>query len=161
MATSDIHLKLEGIEGESKDDGHVGQIDIDAWSWGASNPGGMEHGGGGGMGRVSFSDLTFVHRVDKASPNLWRACALGEHIKEATLASAKQGKGQQEFLTLKLTDVIITSVSTSGSGGGSVPMENVSMQFAKVDMAYRPQKLDGSLDAPIPFKYDIKAHKQG
>lgn len=161
MATSDIHLKLEGIAGESKDDGHVNEIDVDAWSWGASNPGGMERGGGGGVGRVNFSDLTFVHRVDKASPNLWRACALGEHIASATLTSAKQGKGQQEFLTLKMKDVLITSVSTSGSGGGSVPMENVSMQFAEIDLGYKPQKADGSLDAPVPFKYNIKAHKLG
>jgi type VI secretion system secreted protein Hcp len=162
MAQSDIHLKLGDIKGESTDDKHKDEVDVDSWSWGASNPGSMAHGSGGGTGKVSFSDLTFVHRLDKASPNLWKACATGEHIKEATLTSAKQGKGPQDFLVIKLNDVIITSVSVAeSSGAGSIPMENVSLQFAKVDLEYKPQKADGSLDAGVHFKYDVKANKEG
>jgi type VI secretion system secreted protein Hcp len=162
MAQSDIHFKLGDIKGESTDDKHKDEIDVESWSWGASNPGSMGHGGGGGTGKVSFSDLHFVHKVDKASPNLWKACAGGEHIKEATLTSAKQGKGPQDFLIVKLNDILITSVSLSESNGsGSVPMETVSIQFAKVDLEYKPQKGDGSLDAGVHFKYDIKANKEG
>lgn len=162
MANSDIHLKLGDIKGESTDDKHKDEIDIESWSWGASNPGSMGVGSGGGAGKVSFSDLNFVHRVDKASPNLWKACATGEHIKEATLTSAKQGKGPQDFLIVKMNDVLITAVSLAESNGaGSVPMENVAMQFAKVDLEYKPQKADGSLDAGIHFKYDVKANKEG
>ena len=160
MAQSDIHIKLGDIKGESLDDKHKDEIDVESYSWGASNPGSMAHGGGGGEGKVSFSDLTFVHRVDKASANLWKACAGGEHIKEATLTSAKQGKGPQDFLIVKMNDILITSVSLS-NGSGSVPMEHVAMQFAKVDMEYKPQKPDGSLDAGVHFKYDIKANKEG
>jgi len=162
MAKSDIHLKLGDIKGESTDDKHKDEIDIESWSWGASNPGSMSQGGGGGTGKVSFTDLNFLHRIDKASPNLWKACAIGEHIKEATLTSAKQGKGPQDFLIIKMNDVLITSVSVSeANGSGSEPMENVSMQCAKVDLEYKPQKADGSLDAGIHFKYDIKANKEG
>jgi type VI secretion system secreted protein Hcp len=159
---SDIHLKIGDIKGESTDDKHKDEIDVDNWSWGASNPGSMAYGGGGGTGKVSFHDLSFVHKVDKASPNLWKACSTGEHIKEATLASAKQGKGQQDFLVIKMSDVLITSVSVSeANGAGSVPMETVTMQFGKVDLEYKPQKPDGSLDAGVKFKFDIKANKEG
>jgi type VI secretion system secreted protein Hcp len=162
MAKSDIHLKLGDIKGESTDDKHKDEIDVESWSWGATNPGSMGVGSGGGTGKVSFADLSFVHRVDKASPNLWKAVATGEHIKEATLTSAKQGKGPQDFLILKLNDVLITSVSVAETNGsGSVPMETVSLQFAKVDMEYKPQKADGSLDAGLHFKYDVKANKEG
>jgi type VI secretion system secreted protein Hcp len=162
MARSDIHFKLGDIKGESTDDKHKDEIDVDNWGWGASNPGSMSHGGGGGTGKVSFSDLTFLHRVDKASPNLWKACATGEHIKEGTLTSAKQGKGPQDFLIIKMNDILITSVSLSESNGsGSVPMESVSLQCSKVDLEYKPQKADGSLDAGVHFKYDIKANKEG
>jgi len=162
MARSDIHFKLGDIKGESTDDKHKDEIDVENWGWGASNPGSMSHGGGGGTGKVSFSDLTFLHRVDKASPNLWKACATGEHIKEATLTSAKQGKGPQDFLIIKMNDILITSVSLSESNGsGSVPMESVSLQCSKVDLEYKPQKADGSLDAGVHFKYDIKANKEG
>lgn len=162
MARSDIHLKLGDIKGESTDDKHKDEIDIESWSWGATNTGSMYDGSGGGAGKVSFSDLHFVHKVDKSSPNLFKACASGEPIKEATLTSAKQGKGPQDFLIIKLNDVLITSVSYAvANGGGSVPMENVSLQCAKVDLEYKPQKADGSLDAGVSFKYDIKASKEG
>lgn len=157
---SDIHLKLGDIKGESTDDKHKDEIDVESWSLGASNPGSMGSGGGGGTGKVAFTDLSFMHRYDKASPNLWKACASGEHIKEATLTSAKQGKGPQDFLIVKMSDVLITSVSVSeANGAGSVPMESVSMQCAKIEVEYKPQKADGSLDAGVKFGYDIKANK--
>ena len=82
------------------------------------------------------------------------------HIKEATITHRKAGKGQQEFLVIKMSDVIITSV-TEGDSAGDAPTESVSIAFAKVDLEYKPQKPDGSLDAGIHFKYDIKGNKEG
>lgn len=162
MAASDIHLKIGDIKGESTDDKHKDEIDVETWAWGASNPGSTPPGGGGGTGRVTFSDLSFMHRMDKASPNLWKACATGQRIRDATLTSAKQGKGPQDFLIIKMSDVLITSVSVSeANGAGAVPMEQVSMKFGKVDLEYKPQKADGSLDAGVHFKFDIKANKEG
>ncbi len=117
-------------------------------------------GGGGGTGKANFQDLSFTHNIDKASPVLLQACATGVHIKEATITHRKAGKGQQEFLIIKMNDVIITSV-TQGDSGESGRPENVSLAFAKVDLEYKPQKADGSLDAGIHFKYDIKANKEG
>ena len=155
----DVFLKLWDIKGESKDSKHVGEIDVLSWSWGVSQTGSMSAGGGGGAGKANFSDLNIMHALDKASPVLMSKCATGEHIKEATLVSRKAGKGQQEYLIVKLNDILITSVQPSGSS--EHPMESVSMQFAKVDLEYKPQKEDGTLDAGLHFKYDIKANKEG
>jgi len=155
----DVFLKLGDIKGESKDSKHAGEIDVLSWSWGVSQTGTMAHGGGGGAGKANFSDLNIMHAVDKASPVLMSKCATGEHIKEATLVSRKAGKGQQEYLIIKMNDILITSVQPSGSS--EHPMESVSMNFAKVDMEYKPQKEDGTLDAGLHFKYDIKANKEG
>jgi type VI secretion system secreted protein Hcp len=160
MAT-DIFLKLGDIKGESHDDKHKDEIDVLSWSWGVSQPGSMHTGGGGGIGKASFGDLTFTHHVDKASPVLLKACATAEHLKEAILTLRKAGKTPQEFLTVKMNDVIVTSVTESGSGGDSTgQMSTVSLQFAKVNIEYKPQKPDGSLDAGVLFKYDIKANKE-
>src|SRR5262245_49143699 len=158
---ADIHLKIGDIKGESTDDKHKDEIDVLSWSWGMSNPTSMATGGGGGVGKVTFQDIHFTHYVDKASPNLMKMCATGEHLKEATLTQRKQGKTPQEYIVIKLTDVMVSSVSDGGSGGGDQPVENVTLAFAKVDLEYKPQKPDGSLDAGIHFKYDIKAQKEG
>ena len=120
----------------------------------------MSHGGGGGAGKATFHDLSFVHNIDKASPLLMKACATGAHLKEATITHRKAGKGQQEYLIVKMNDVIITGVTHGGSSGAG-GSETVSLAFAKVDLEYKPQKPDGSLDAGIHFKYDLKANKEG
>lgn len=158
---SDIFLKIGDIKGESQDDKHKDEIEIMSWHWGMTQLGGMGTGGGGGMGKVSFSDLTFMHYVDKASPNLMKMCATGEHLKEAKMTIRKSGKTPQEFLLITMSDVFITQVTPSGSNGEGGMSESVSLQFSKVDLEYKPQKADGSLDAGIHFKYDIKANKEG
>jgi type VI secretion system secreted protein Hcp len=58
-----------------------------------------------------------------------------------------------------MNDVVITSVAEE-DGGGSSQVETVTLAFAKVDVEYRPQKANGTLDAGIHFKYDIKANKE-
>src|SRR6266542_976170 len=98
MAAVDFFLKLEGVDGESADSKHKGEIDVESWSWGESQSGTHGAGGGGGAGKVSMQDFHFVMKVNKASPKLMLACATGQHIKEATLTCRKAGKDQQEFL---------------------------------------------------------------
>jgi type VI secretion system secreted protein Hcp len=158
---SDIFAKIGDIKGESLDSKHKDEVEVLSWSWGVQQSGTMAHGGGGGEGKASFNDFNFTHHVDKASPVLLKACATGEHIKEATITVRKAGKGQQEFLIIKMNDIIITGVHPSGSGDGAATAEAVALQCAKVDLEYKPQKQDGSLDAGLHFKYDIKGNKEG
>jgi type VI secretion system secreted protein Hcp len=161
MAT-DTFAKIGDIKGESQDDKHKEEIELLSWSWGVNQTGTAAHGSGAGAGKASFSDFAFSHYVDKASPNLMKACATGEHIKEATITQRKAGKGQQEYLIIKMNDILITNVSPSGSNGDSgLVLEQVALQAAKVDLEYKPQKADGSLDAGLHFKYDVKANKEG
>jgi type VI secretion system secreted protein Hcp len=158
---ADIFAKLGDIKGESLDSKHKEEVEVLSWSWGVNQTGTMAHGGGGGEGKAVFSDFNFTHRIDKASPLLLKACATGEHIKEATITLRKAGKGQQEFLIIKMNDVLITAVNMSAAGDADSMAENVGLQFAKVDLEYKPQKADGSLDAGLHFKYDIRSNREG
>ena len=99
------------------------------------------------------------HNIDKATPILMQVCATGTHLKEATITHRKAGKEQHEYMIVKLSDVIVTGVTHGGSGDGH--SENVSLSFAKVALEYKAQKPDGTLDAGIFFKYDLKAQKDG
>jgi len=156
----DIFAKIGDIKGESIDSKHKDEIEVLSFSWGVANPASHTSGSGAGTGKATFQDLSIVHKIDKATPSLLTACATGEHIKEATVTHRKEGKGQQEFLIVKLNDVLVTSVVHGGDTSGPAS-ETVSLAFAKVDLEYRPQKADGSLDAGIHFKYDLKANKSG
>ena len=160
----DMFFKVKGakhgqINGEAMDDKHKGEIEVLSWSWGITNAAMRAAGTGAGAGKASFHDLSFTHKIDKASPVLMQACATGVHLKEATITHRKSGKGQQEFLVIKMNDIIVTSVQ-EGGGNSDGLTENVSIAFAKVNVEYKPQKADGSLDAGIHFKYDLKAQKE-
>ena len=154
---ADIFAKLGDIKGESSDDKHKDEIEVLSFSWGVTSLS-APNGPGAAAGKPAFRDLSITHTIDKASPLLLNACATGTHLKEATITHRKAGKGQQEFLIIKMNDVIITGVQHGGAGGPT-SSETVNLTFAKVDLEYRPQKADGSLDAGLHFKYDLKTNK--
>lgn len=161
MASVDYFLKLDGIDGESADSKHKGDIDLQSWSWGESQAGSHGGGGGGGAGKVSMQDFHFVMSNNKASPKLMLACATGEHIKKAVLICRKAGTEQQEFLKITMSDLLVSSYQTGGSsGGGTAPTDQISLNFAKIEYEYKEQKVDGSLGGAIKAGYDLKANKK-
>lgn len=160
MAASDYFLKLDGIDGESAQDGHKGEIDVESWSWGETNAGTTHHGGGGGAGKVQMQDFHFVMRYNKASPKLKLACAEGTHIKKATFTARKAGGKQEIFLTINFSDLLVSSYQTGGSKGSTEIMDQISLNFAKIETEYKEQKADGSMGGAIKTGYDIKAGKK-
>ena len=153
----DYFLKLDGIKGESHDSKHKDEIDLLSWSWGEAQTGSHSAGGGGGAGKVSMQDFHFVMHVNVGSPKLLLACATGEHIKEANLTCRKAGKEQQEYLKIKMTDLLVSSYQTGGSTGGEVPIDQISLNYSKIEFQYCQQKPDGTLDGPVKAGFDLKA----
>ena len=161
MAAVDYYLKLTGIDGESADHKAKGQIDVESWSWGETNSGTGHAGGGHGAGKVSMQDFHFVMKCNKASPKLMLACASGEHIKEGLLTCRKAGTQQQEFLKIKFTDILISSFQTGGSGHSDIiPTDQISLNFAKIEIEYKEQKPDGTLGGVTKAGWDAKANKK-
>ena len=152
----DILLKIEGVDGESVIQDHEDEIDVLAWSWGMSQSGTMHMGLGGGAGKVNVQDISLTKYVDKASTPLMRACCNGEHLTEAELVVRKAGKDPIDYLKIKMSPVLVTSVSTGGSGGEDRLTENVTLNFAKYELAYTPQKEDGTGDAEIELNWNIE-----
>lgn len=159
-AAVDYFLQIDGIEGESTDDRHNGEIEILSFSWGETNAGTHAGGGGGGAGKVQMQDFHFTTSMSKASPKLFESCATGQHIKQAVLTARKAGGDQQEYLKVTLTDVLISSYQTDASRGDVVPTDSFSLNFAKIEFEYKPQKPDGSLDTTVRAGYDLKLNKK-
>jgi type VI secretion system secreted protein Hcp len=160
MAGVDYFLKIDGIPGESTDSKHKDEIVLTSFSMGVSNAGSVSSGGGGGEGKASFHDFNFTHKFDKASPLLMLACATGKHIPTATMTAPKAGKGGFEFLFIKMNDVLVTS-SQTGASGDDLPVEAVSLAFAKIEVDYKPQRANGSLGAATSFRWDLRENRQG
>jgi type VI secretion system secreted protein Hcp len=152
----DMFIKIDGIKGESKDSKHKGEIDVLAWSWGLSNSGTFHSGGGGGAGKANVQDLSFTKYVDAGSADLQLSCATGKHIKNATLVVRKAGDKPLEYIIIVLTECLITSVSTGGSGGEDRLTENVTINFEEVHYTYWTQDdKTGAKGESSEFKYNI------
>ena len=152
----DMFLALKGeIKGESQDKVHKGEIDVLAWSWGLSQSGNFHTGGGGGAGKANFQDISITKWVDSASAILMLYIANGDHFSDARLTVRKAGKKPLEYLVIEMEKVMITSISTGGSGGEDRLTENITLNFAKVEVKYKEQKPDGSGGPEKIFKWDI------
>jgi type VI secretion system secreted protein Hcp len=151
----DMFMKIGALKGESGDSKHKEEIDVLAWSWGVSNSGSTQTGGGGGSGKVNVQDLSFTKWVDKSSPDLMLNCAKGTHFPEATLTVRKSGGKPLEYLIITMSEVLVTSLSTGGSGGEDRLTENVSLNFSKVKVDYTEQTKTGDAGAKPTMTWDI------
>lgn len=156
-----MFIKIDGHDGEGEDDDHKGWIDILSWSWGMSQSANTHMGGGGGQSQASVQDLSFVKFVDKSTPALMDSSLVGKHIAKAELHCTKASGDNKalEYIIIKMDDIIISSVSTGGSGGEDRMTENVSLNFAKVEYQYTVQTKQGAAGAKPKLVWDIKAGK--
>jgi len=151
----DMFIKIDSLAGESKDSTHKGEIDVLAWSWGVSNSGTTHTGGGGGAGKVNVQDISFTKYIDVSSPDLILAACNGKHFDKAVLVVRKAGETPLEYLTITMQDVIVTSLSTGGSGGEDRLTENVTLNFGIFKVDYVEQTKTGGAGAKPSVGWNI------
>ena len=152
----DSFLKLGTLKGESVVKGFEDQIQLLSWGWGMTQTGTTHTASGGGAGKVDVSDLQISKHVDAASPMLALACCKGTHYDTATLTMRKAGGTALEYVTITLTDLIVTSYSVSEGGGGDLLTDTFTLNFSMFKYSFQPQdnkgaKKGGAIDAT----YDI------
>jgi type VI secretion system secreted protein Hcp len=161
MAQVDFFLKIGDIKGESTDDKHKDEIELESFSWGLTQAGTSGRGAGAGAGKALPQDFHFVKKMDKSSPVLFMGCATGQHHAKAVLTVRKAGGQQMEYLKITMEEAMVSSYQVAAtSGGDAVPVDQVSLNFSKLEIAYSPQKQDGSLAAAASQKYDFAANKK-
>jgi type VI secretion system secreted protein Hcp len=152
-AVADYFLKIDGVAGESTDAKHKDEIELVSFSWGVAQTGGRPAGGGGGAGKAQFKLFEFLMRVNKASPQLFLASVSGKHIKEAVLSVRRTGKLGLEYLKIKFSDVLVSSIEQVGDDAGVD--EQVAFDFGKVEVQYTPQSARGTAGAPVTAGWDL------
>jgi type VI secretion system secreted protein Hcp len=151
----DMFMLVDGVKGESADANHSGYSDVQNISWGASQAASIS-GGGGGSGKVSFSDLTVTAALDSATPAILKMCASGKHIPNVKISICKAGGTQIEYSTVVLKDVLVTSTQFTGAAGGESVGIKYAFQAAKVEHHYWVQGKDGSKGAESQMGWDVK-----
>jgi type VI secretion system secreted protein Hcp len=160
-AAIDMFIVIDGIAGETQDSAYSkeGGIDVLAWSNGLSNSGSTHMGGGSGSGKVNVQDLSLTKYLDSSSPYLMLYASTGRHIESATLYVRKAGDGQQNYFRIEMQNIIVTSVSSGGSGGEDRLTENVTLNFAEITWTYYPTDERGNAGTPITTGWNIAENK--
>ena len=159
MAATDYFLKLDGIDGESKDEKHEKEIDVESFSWGATQRGEL---GQRKSGKVAMADFHFTMAASKASPQLMQYCAFGKPIPKAVLTIRKAGQKQQEYMKVTLSDVMISSYQTDGqAGANTIPKEQISLNFGKIEILYQEQLESGQLGGAVFSIVDLRTVSGG
>lgn len=156
----DMFMKVDGVTGESKDSNHTGWTDITSFSWGASQPGNMSVGGGGGAGKVSFQDLSVTALIDKSVTAILKNCSSGKHLSKVELSVCKAGGTQVEYVKITLEDVLITTVHYTGADSGDTVGITYGFQASKVKQQYWEQSSSGGKGAESSAGWNIKENKE-
>ena len=152
----DMFLKLGDIVGESQDAVHRDEIDVLAWSWGASQAGSLHVATGGAAGKANFQDLSITKLVDRSSDDLLRILATGDNIAEGQLTLRSSGSVKPlEFLVIKFSPVLVTSLTPGGSAGEDRLTENLTLNFGQFEYQYTPRRPDGGVDPVEVMKWSI------
>jgi len=135
--------------------GPLPELPILSFSWGATNPTTLgSTGTGGGESKASLQDFTLRMAPSSVEPGLWGHLAAGKHLNSAAIHVRKSsGDLETEYVSYTLTNVFITSFSTS-EGGGDVPTDTIHLTFGRVTESYSPINPDGSLGAANTAQYD-------
>ena len=158
---ADYFLQITGIEGESADSKHKGWLEVDSWAWGVTQSGSAHSGGGGARaGKATPAGLPVRDAREQGEPaRCSRACASGQHLKEAKLvARHSPGRGAGVPDRGPSSDVLVSSYRTGGAEDAPAPSTQVSLNFAKAKVEYRAQKADGSLDKAVTAGHDFKTN---
>jgi type VI secretion system secreted protein Hcp len=164
----DYYLKLGEIKGESTSEDEAnnaavnGAIELQNWSFGASNPANIGSAtGGSGTGRASLSEISCMAVMSKASAELFHHCTVGKHVPKATITCRKAGDKQVTFLVLTLEEVYVSNYQTGGVGGGEVPSDSFSLAYGKISFDYKAQGANGVTTNAGAKWYDLRKNKGG
>jgi len=158
---AEMFLKLDGIEGESLDFAHSGEIEIKNWEWHTENHVNWDINQGGQSTKVEIKHIELKKICDKASVTLYQCCVTGRHIKNGTITCRKNdGEQKVEYLIVTLTDIMITKVDWSGEGGAQSLDENVGLSFAEFHLDYKVQNDTGNASGTTSFGFNVQKQQK-
>jgi type VI secretion system secreted protein Hcp len=150
-AAVSLFMKADDIKGDSVDAQFRGQIEIQQMQFGAKDP----VASSGGAGKAQFEDLTITKNVDRSSPVLAAMVANGKVIRQVVISVKSQAGVVEEFT---LNNVIVSGYAFS-AGGANAGVENITLHFQQIKMAYTPTNATGGKDPAVTMGWDVVSNR--
>ncbi len=153
-----LYMKMEGIEGESKDKDHPNWTDVHSCSFHIHKPGGGATGQSRRRGVAKVEDITFTKEYDKGSPKIQEAVLQGKVMSKVEIhGTATYGDARATYLKLELKNVSITSHSFSASShGDAIPTETFSLNFDELKHTYTEYDSKGKKKGNVEMSWKVE-----
>lgn len=153
-----IFLTVGPIKGESKDQGHPGEIEILDVKLETIQPRSATASftGGHTAARSELSKFSVIKAVDLSSPALWQQCANGTTMDKLKLTFERadvQGRPTQ-YLVIEALNVIVSRIGTE-IGPEGMPLETVEFHVGAVKQTYTSQKPEGGAGGKNVAQYSF------
>jgi type VI secretion system secreted protein Hcp len=162
MAKVDMFLKLDGVEGESQDPKHPGEIQLDGFQQSVMSPRDLSTDQASGKRR--WAHMMMRAKVDKSTPLLFKKLAQNEPISTAILRCYKAGGlGPVEYLTITLTKVYVVRVQAGqleATGGDVIPHCDFDLSFGSIEISASQQTSQGGGSGTVMFRDDLALNQQ-
>ncbi len=158
--STNMHMKIDSIKGESQVDGHEDEIQIDSFNFAMHQQASATHGHGSGAGRVDVRDLVMTKSICKADAALMQHCCNGKHIPQVTIIAEKAGGDSPvKYVQIVLKQVLVTNHSINGAHGSDAIHVDVSLNFASYEITYTPQSAEGVGEGETVQGWDVAKNK--
>jgi len=154
----DYFLKIDGIDGESKQTGHAKELEMDSWSFGETQSGTAATSHGSAQGKVTLNEFRFSKPLDISSPKILVQHLSGKHVKWARFTARRAGSEggvPTDYLFVDFGDLVISQYEISGFGSDGWPYENIAFSYGALKMSYK-QMIKGVAQGAVSGGYDAE-----
>jgi type VI secretion system secreted protein Hcp len=160
----DIILEADGISGDLSVDGYVQNMFLcNSFSFSASQPIDYTLNNHRTTGTINLSNISLTRFVDISSVQLMAKMFQGHTWPITKLhflkAGDEAGRAKTEFLTIEMTNTIISDIAYTGSGNGEQMDEVITLNFTKIKFTYKAQDEKSSLAGSVTATWDLLAKK--
>ena len=122
-----------------------------SFQWSTNNSSDPASGSGGGAGKTTATAFKFVKAIDGATVKLFKAATSGERVRQVNITIFRPGTGGETLETLTLEETAVVSRTEAHTGVvGEIPLEEVSIKFAKATEAIGSQSATWDFAAGTP-----------
>lgn len=129
-----FYLKLDGVAGSANSTGHKGEISLNSYRFMEDENDADSQSQATQLNGLGDNNLRFLADTSKASPVLFTKAQNGETIANGVL-SVRKGNSDSDFLTFKMTDIVVSSFQNNANDDDD-PTDEVVLKYATVQVTY-------------------------
>lgn len=154
-------IRFEGVDGESRDRDHQNWSDLISFEQSINAQTLPAAGAIRRRGAVTFGDLVCTKELDKASPKLAEAVAMGKVFPKVEIHAMRTFAGGERttYYVCEMKNVVVSGYSIAGSSPEERPVETFSLNFEEIKVIYTEVDQAGRKKGNVEYTWKVAQGK--